>query len=448
MDDRTGAVRELLQELIRNRCVNDGTVESGHEARSVATIEAFMGEPGAGFEAAPGRASVVYRLPGRVAGAPALMLMGHLDVVPVSEKSWSVDPFGGEVRDGYVWGRGAVDMLNLTAAMAFVFRRFWRGEAERPAGDLIYLAVADEEAGGRYGAQWLLEHHPDVVETRYLLTEVAFPPIKAGDGQLIYPVKVGEKGPYWRRLTTTGTPSHGSQPYATDNAFVRLARAVVALADTPSPVAITPEWEAFVRGLGLPRDEAVAMLDGDAIDAHIGRLAESDLALARYVHACTHVTVSPNVGSAGAKLNTVADRAEAQVDIRALPGQDEVTVDNHLRQVLGDEYERFEITGELDHPAGSSPADGPLWTAIGDGIESMTGSRRIVPALTPATTDARFFRERGVDAYGVAMFDRLDDFSDFLSMFHGNDERVSVASLGATAELLERIVLRLSELTG
>ena len=445
MTNRADDVRELLVALIRNRCVNDGTPTSGHEERSVSTIQAFMGAPGEVYEPTAGRRSVLYRVPGTDPAAPSLMLMGHTDVVPVTDSGWSVDPFGGEVIDGFVWGRGAVDMLNLTAAMASVFRSHLHGEAQRTRGDLLYLAVADEEAGGAHGAQWLLAEHPDDVRADYLLTEVAHPPIPGGDGALVYPVKVGEKGPLWRSVINRGTPSHGSQPHLTDNALVPIAEAVAAIASEPSPIDIVPEWEAFVRGLGLPDDETAALVDPDRVDAAIERIAESDPAMARYAHACTHLTISPNVASAGTKLNTVPDFAEAQLDIRGLPGQDADTVETHLRNVWGPEFERFEISGVMDYPASSSPTEGPLWEAIGDGIESMTGSRRIVPALTPATTDARFFRTLGTHAYGVAMFDAADEFSSFLSMFHGNDERVSVASLGATAMLFERIIERFSD---
>lgn len=441
-DARSGETLELLQALIRNRCVNTGNADSGHEARSVETLAAFFGRRGEEREPLPGRRSVVYRIPGRVTGAPSLMLMGHLDVVPVTESGWSVDPFAAEVRDGLVWGRGAVDMLNLTAAMAVTFKPYLTGSAPPPAGDLVYLGVADEEAGGQLGAKWLLEQHPELVATDYLLTEIAFPPLRTGTGDLVYPIKVGEKGPHWRRLVATGTPAHGSQPYGTDNALVKAARAITLLADGRAPVAITDGWRAFVAGLDLEPERAAALTDPDLIDAEIERIAAESPGFARYVHACTHLTVSPNVASGGTKLNTVADAAEAQIDMRVLPGQDEITVDDHLRKVLGPGYEELEIEGTMDFPASSSPTSGPLWEAIGDAFETATGSRRLIPAITPATTDARFFRAAGAVAYGVGLFDDALSFEEFLSMFHGNDERVSVRSLGMTADLLASIIDR------
>ena len=443
----SGEVLELLQALIRNRCVNDGTPESGGEIRSVETLRDFFGRAGETVEPAPGRASVVYRVPGRDPAAPRLMLMGHLDVVPVTEESWRADPFGAEIRDGMVWGRGAVDMLNLTAAMAAAFKPYLTGDLPAPAGDLIYLGVADEEAGGGLGARWLLERRPELVDCEYVLTEVAFPPFRAPGEEPVHMVKVAEKGPFWRNLKFSGTPAHGSSPYGTDNAVVKMARAIAAIAENPSPVEITPEWRAFAERAGWPPERTAALLDPDRVDAEIDLLAADDPALDRWVHACTHLTLSPNLAGGGDKANTVADRAQTAVDIRILPGQTEREVTDHLRKVLGPIFDEAQIEPMIDFAAESSAASGPLWEAIGDAFGDLTGSRRMAPALAPVTTDARFFRARGITAYGAGLYDENTNFSDFLGMFHGNDERVSVESLGLTAGLLSRIIQRFSDRT-
>ncbi len=446
-DARTeGEVLELLQTLIRNRCVNDGSEASGHEARSTAALEGYFGEPGETVEPAPGRRSVVYRVPGRDPTAPRLMLMGHLDVVPVTEEGWSVDPFGAEVIDGVVWGRGAVDMLNITAAMAAAFKPYLTGKLPPPAGDLVYLAAADEESGGGLGAGWIMENRPDLIECDYVLTEVAFPHLHSPGRPPVYPVKVAEKGPAWRFIRGAGVPSHGSQPYGTDNAVVKVAEAVAAIARSGGPVEITPEWRNFVEGAGWDPARTAALLDPDLVDAEIEDMAVDDPLLARWVHACTHTTFSPNLVRGGTKVNIVADRAIVEVDVRLLPGQTEQVIEDHLRKVLGPLYEELEIWGEPAR-ASSSPAGGPMWDAIGDAFESLTGSRRIVPALTPVGTDGRFFRAKGIEAYGVGLYDDRVAFSEFLGLFHGNDERVGVASLGLTARLLSRIIERLSDLT-
>ena len=438
----SGEIAELLQTLIRNACVNDGTPGSGHEERSVVTLRDYLGQPGLEFEPRPGRTSALWDLPAPDPTAPKLLMMGHLDVVPANQAGWSQDPFGGEIIDGFIWGRGAVDMLNQTAAMAAVFKRYLDGVQRPPAGGLAFLAVADEEAGGKWGAGYLTERHWDDVGCDYLLTEIAYPPIRTVNGPA-YPVSVGEKGPFWRRLRSGGTPGHASQPYGTENALLPVARALSNLADAPLPVVITPEWRTFVEGLDLPDSEAVALTDPDLIDGAIEALFGDRPGFARYVHACTHLTVAPTVMRAGSKTNTIPDTALAEVDVRALPGQDARTVDEHLRKAIGADYERLEVEPIADFQATATAPAGPLWAAVAGAIEDLTGSRRILPTMMPATTDARFFRARGTMAYGVGLFDDQVDFDEFLGMFHGNDERVSLDSLGLTAEVLARTIAAL-----
>ncbi len=231
---------DLLVSLIRNECVNDGTDDGGQEYRSVATLQSFLGAEGQVFEPHPGRQSVVFRVPGSGV-APTLALMTHLDVVPANADGWEHDPFGGKRADGFIWGRGTVDMLNMAAAMATAFRPYLSGERPPLPGDLIYLATADEEAGGFLGAKWILDNHPDAVDCQYLLTEVGYPPIPTSTGPA-YPVSVAEKGPYWRRLTARGVPGHGSQPYGQENAVIDLGLAIARLGEAPTPVEITTEW--------------------------------------------------------------------------------------------------------------------------------------------------------------------------------------------------------------
>ena len=436
---------ELLVMLIRNACVNDGTPESGHEHRSVATLQDYFGEPGTVYEPVPGRQSVLYRVPGREPGAPRLMLMGHTDVVPVSPDGWSRDPFGGELADGYIWGRGAVDMLNQTAAMATVFRRYLSGELPPLPGDLLYLGVADEEAGGKYGAAYLVEEHWDDVACEYQLTEIGAPSIATPRGSAL-PVTVAEKGPYWRKLATRGIPGHASQPYGRSSALAPIVEAMHLLGSTPSPVDITPEWEAFVAALALPEDLAAALVDPDRLDDAIDELAADDVGYARWVHACTHMTVAPTVIDAGVKANVIPDIGRAEVDIRALPGQDQADVDDHFRKVLGPGlYEELDIEPVMDHAAGGSPWEGPLWEAMDETHQSMVPGGVLAPTLIPVATDARFFRDRGTIAYGVALFDDRTTFGDLLAMFHGHDERVTEESLRLTTELLAGTVARFGE---
>ena len=421
---------DILQKLIRNECVNDGTPDSGHEHRSVALLQNLLAEEGTIYEPAPGRQSVLFSKQG--GSGPHLMFMGHLDVVPANPADWSVSPFDGVVRNGMVWGRGAVDMLNIVACMAAAYEA---ADPTRLQGRLSFLAVADEEAGGMLGAEWIVDHHWDQVSCDGLLSEIAYPS-PPGSPPL---VNVGEKGPHWQLATTTGTAGHGSQPYGTDNALVPLARMMAAVSESDTPVLISDEWRAFVGGLELDETDRRALVDPDLVDAAIDRLAVADPGFARYVHACTHLTMTPTILNAGTKANVVPDRGQANLDIRMLPGQDETTVHDHLRKILGGDYEKIRFETKVSHPANSSSTDGGLYEAIRQAFAEERGSSVVLPTVTPATTDARFWRDRGVPCYGVGSFDDGLSFSEFLGMFHARDERVTVESLHRTADLYERI---------
>ena len=215
----TNQTIELLQTMIRHECVNTGESDSGEEIRNSDVLESFLEGPGVEverFDCLPGRRSMVARIEGTDPTAPSLCLMGHTDVVPVSPEGWSRDPFGGELIDGEVWGRGAVDKLNLTSSMAVAFRHLARSDF-RPKGDLVYFGVADEEAGGTYGAKWMAENHWDAMAADYVLTEFGGLPTETPDGKKLT-LAAGEKGLGWRRLTVRGTPGHGSMPFGSDNA--------------------------------------------------------------------------------------------------------------------------------------------------------------------------------------------------------------------------------------
>ncbi len=431
---------ELLQALIRNACVNDGTVQSGHEYRSVQTLVDYFGVDGEVFEPEPGRQSLIYRIRGSEPGAPSLALAPHLDVVPADPSGWSVDPFRADIVDGLVYGRGALDMLNVTAAMAVVARPYLRGE-KRPAGDLVFCALADEEGGGRYGALQLVESRWDLVGADYLLTEVAYPGLRI-NGERAVPVANGEKGAYWSILKTSGAPGHGSAPYGTDNALNKMAEALSGLVDTPSPAAVGDDWIGFVNSLGLEDESVRRLSDIDQLDGEIDRIAATDPALARYIHAATHLTISPNVLHAGTKTNVVADRAHAEVDIRGVEGMDRDFVDSHLRKAMGSAADHVEIVPVMDGKATASGVGNRLWEAIAEAVDELDGHRNLVPTLMTVATDARFWRARGTVAYGVGLFDDRMSFSEMTTLFHGDDERVSVDSVARTTVLYERALER------
>ena len=424
---------ELLQHLIRNACVNDGTPTSGQERRSVDTLAGYLGDVPVDvevYEPEPGRASLVSRIEGSDPSAPSLLLMGHTDVVPVTAERWRHDPFGGELIDGEVWGRGAVDMLNLTASMAVAFRRLARS-GWAPRGTLVYLAVADEEALGAFGARHLVEHERDAVAADYVITEAGGFPIPSPTGVKL-PVIVGEKGTFWCRLRVQGTPGHGSQPYRTDNAVVTAAEVVRRIHDLRPETQIHDVFRRFLEGMDLPDEVVRPLLSSATFDDAIEALP---VGMARQFHACTHTTLSPNVVHGGTKLNTIPDEVVLEIDVRTLPGQTSADARRLVLDAVGDLADRVVLEVVEDDEATASPVDTPLWDALGRAADAFYEGSVILPYLTVGATDARFFRQAGSTAYGFGMFSRSLSFEDYGTMFHGDDERVDVESLGLSTQL-------------
>lgn len=441
VDDPTAEVTDLLQHLIRNECVNDGSVASGNEARSVATLRSHLDGTGLDlevYEPQPGRQSLVGRIEGRDPRAPTLTLLGHLDVVPVNGDRWQRDPFGGELVDGEVWGRGAVDMLNLTASMAVAVRRL-AARGWRPDGTLVFAAVADEEASGTWGAHHLADHELDSVRTDYVLTESGGIPMKSPTGTKI-PIMVGEKGCYWCRITVRGTAGHGSQPYKSDNALVKAAEVVRRIAEHRPEAQIGEVWKRYLASMGLPDEVIAPLLDATRID---DRIAELPLGMARLFHACTHTTMSPNIAHGGSKINTIPDEVRLEVDVRTLPGQDAAAIEAIIAEAVGDLRDDVTVEPAIFDPATESPVDTPLWDSLTRVSSRFYEGSQTVPMLIAGATDARFFRRLGATAYGFGLFSRNLRYEDFGRMFHGDDERVDTESLRLSTEMWEAVAVDL-----
>jgi acetylornithine deacetylase/succinyl-diaminopimelate desuccinylase-like protein len=427
---------DLLQTLIRNQCVNDGRVDSGDEVRSVDALAQYLGTTGLDlerFEPQPGRESLVARIEGSDPDAPSLLLMGHTDVVPVNPDGWSREPFSGDIVDGFVWGRGAVDMLNITASQAVAFKHLADG-GFRPKGTLTYLAVADEEALGTWGARWLVEHERDAVYADYVITESGGYQMPTPEGVRL-PVLTAEKGTFWSKLTIRGTPGHGSQPHRTDNALVTAAEVVRRIAEFQPETDIHDVWRQFVEGMHYPDEIRSAFLDPDGLrDA----LAELPLGMSRLVHACTHTTFAPTIAHGGTKTNVIPDLVELEVDIRTLPGQTGEETLALLREALGDLADSVEIESN-DDPSTESPIDTPLWDSLARVSGRLVEGSALVPFLMVGGTDNRYFRRAGSVGYGFALFSRRLSFEDYATMFHGNDERVDLESLALSEQLWEAV---------
>jgi acetylornithine deacetylase/succinyl-diaminopimelate desuccinylase-like protein len=323
-------------------------------------------------------------------------------------------------------------MLGITASMAVATKRLLR-EGRRPRGTLIYLAVADEEALGTYGAQWMVEREWDAVRCDMLVTEFGGARIPLGTSPRL-PIMVAEKGSHWTKLRVRGVPGHGSMPYRTDNAAVKIAEVVRRIAGYRPPADLHEVWLRFIDGLDLPAAERMALRSASALEAELARMPAG---IARMLHAATHTTFSPNQLRAGVKTNIVPDEAEVAIDIRTLPGVDGNAVRTMLRDAAGDLWDAIEIADEGDNVATASPADTPLWRALSSATERLVPGATTVPFLVVGATDARFFRRKGVTSYGYGLFSERIPFEEFSTMFHGRNERIDQASLGLMVGLWE-----------
>jgi acetylornithine deacetylase/succinyl-diaminopimelate desuccinylase-like protein len=449
MTDATGEVVPLLQQLIRNGCVNDGKPDSGDESRNAEALRAFLGDHDTElYEPVANRGSVVARIEGSDPTAPSLCLMGHTDVVPFNADTWQRDPLGGELvpsDDGSVevWGRGAVDMLNQTAAMAVAFKRLV-DSGFKPKGTLVFFGVADEEAGGDVGAGPVVRDHADAVVTDYCLTEFGGYATERPGGELHVSVGAAEKGGAATKLTIKGTASHGSVPYGTDNALVTAAEIIRRIQITEGPGRIDDTWRQWVRAQGYDDDRTATLLDPHRTWEALPTLGRG---LAGQAHACTHLTAAPTMvrGGRQQKINVIPDSIELWIDVRLLPGQDESDVRAFWDAVLGDDLrDRDEVSFPRGVRSGTaSSTDTPLWDVMTRAAQRTYPTASLLPSLSSGTTDARYLRPAGVTTYGFGLLSRKVTPGEFFSRFHGKDERIDLESLALSVELWEWVAREL-----
>jgi acetylornithine deacetylase/succinyl-diaminopimelate desuccinylase-like protein len=375
---------------------------------------------------ARGRGNVIARLPGADPARGALLVHGHLDVVPADPSDWSVHPFSGEVRDGYVWGRGAVDMKGTLAMTLAVARQFKR-DGVVPPRDLIFAYVSDEEAGGFNGARWLVDHRPELFEgATEAISEVGGFSVTLADDARAYLVETAEKGVMWLRLRTRGTAGHASMLH-TDNAVAKLAAAVTRLEQHRFPLILTDPVRDFLAGVaevtGVP-------FDADDPEAAVARLGH----LSRMIGATLRDTATVTTFEAGYKANVVPSVAKATVDGRMLPGR-AAAFEAELAEILGPDVER-----EWDSlPPVRTTFDGALVDAMAAAIGAEDPGARLLPYMLSAGTDAKSFDRLGIRHFGFAPL-RLPPELDFSALFHGVDERVPVAGLEFGTRVLDRLL--------
>ena len=427
-------VVELASELIQIDTTNTGDPDTVTGEREAAEyVAAKLSEVGFEVEVvesgAPRRDNVFCRLPGADPGRGALLVHGHLDVVPADPTEWSVHPFSGAVRDGYLWGRGAVDMKDMVAMIIAVARRYKR-DGVVPPRDLVFAFLADEEAGGEYGAGWLVRNRPDLFEgCTEAVGEVGGFSLTVAEGERVYLIETAEKGIAWMRLTARGKPGHGSFLHD-DNAVTKVAEAVARLGNHTFPLHVTDTVRAFLdrvgelTGLEFPEDD---------LEGSLRKLGS----LSRIVGATLRDTANPTMLKAGYKANVIPSAAEAVVDCRVLPGRQEAFL-REVDELLGPDVTREWIA---DLPPLETSFDGPLVDAMAAALRAEDPGSRTVPYMLSGGTDAKHFAsELGIRCFGFAPL-RLPADLDFASLFHGIDERVPLDALRFGARVLDRFLL-------
>ena len=375
---------------------------------------------------ARGRGNVIVRLPGADPARGALLVHGHLDVVPADAAEWTVHPFSGEIRDGYVWGRGAVDMKGMVAMTLAVARQLKRDNAVPPR-DVIFAFLADEEAGGVVGARWLVENKPELFAgATEALSEVGGFSITLG-GTRAYLIETAEKGVLGLRLTTRGTAGHGAMLH-TDNAVAKLAAAVDRLERHRFPLILTETVQEFLAGVSALTGEPFDPADPEAAIARLGPLS-------RLIGATLRDTANVTEFNAGYRANVVPSVARATIDVRTMPGREDAFL-AELAGILGPEVE-----SEWQRmPAVHTSFDGVLPEAMAAAIAAEDPGARVLPYMLPASTDAKHFDRLGIRHFGFAPL-RLPPDLDFTALFHGVDERVPVAALEFGTRVLHRLLL-------
>ena len=420
---------EHLRALIRIPTVNGGEMDA---ARYLADVLAGEGIPAEVLEPQPRRGSLVARLHGDGTGGGALLLMSHLDVVPAPAERWTHDPFAADLADGYVWGRGAVDMKHTVAMeleLMLLLARRAREAGRDPATDavpglrrdVIFAATADEEIGGDAGMGWIVDHRPELVRADAALNEDGAFTVEAF-GRRLYPIQAGEKGYAWYRLDVEGTWSHGSMP-GEWNAAVRAARIVGRLAD-PGPVRLTPAVERAVETVRplLPGGAG----GGHDVEAFPDRWQPP---YDRFWSALLRDTISPNILRAGVAQNVIPGAAEIELDCRILPGTRPEEMLAELRRRIGEDLWPHAGVHEARWADGiEQPLEGPIWSAMTDSLLAADPEAVIVPFLAPWSTDAKHTARIGVPTYGFSPL-RLGPRDSVLDLAHADDERVPIEGL-------------------
>ncbi|MFJ2715691.1 M20/M25/M40 family metallo-hydrolase [Streptomyces sp. NPDC087437] len=425
LDEVVGFTSDLIRIDTTNRgggdCRERPAAEYAAERLAGAGLDPVL------LERTPGRTNVVARIEGTDPSADALLVHGHLDVVPARAEDWSVHPFSGEVRDGVVWGRGAIDMKNMDAMILAVVRA-WARQGLRPRRDVVIALTADEEASAEDGAGFLADRHAELFEgcTEGVSESGAYT-FHDGTGRQIYPIAAGERGTAWLRLSARGRAGHGSRVNG-ENAVTRLAAAIARIGAHKWPVRLTPTVRAALTELAALYGIEADLRDVDALVDKLGPAA-------RLVEATLRNSANPTMFEAGYKVNVIPGEAVAHVDGRYLPGGEE-----EFRATL-DELTGPDVDWEFLHRevALQSPVGSPAFAAMRAAVEEFAPEGHVVPFCMPGGTDAKQFSRLGITGYGFSPL-KLPEGFDYNALFHGVDERVPVEALHFGVRVLDRFL--------
>jgi acetylornithine deacetylase/succinyl-diaminopimelate desuccinylase-like protein len=422
---------EVLGRLVRFDTVNP----PGAEREAQEWLGAYLEE--AGFEvelagADPERPNLVARLRGDAPDGPVLGYLSHMDTVLASPEDWTHDPWSGEVHDGYLWGRGAIDMKSQTAAEAVAGAHLARSGWRPGRGELRLICVVDEEAGGGVGAQWLTERRPDLARCDWLVNEGSGAAMPFGDRRL-YGVCCAEKGTFRFAVRTTGTAGHAAVPGLGDNALVKLAPVLERLATVRPQYDLTDGPRALLAALDMDPDDAAGA---------VARLREVEPRLAALVEPTLGVTMAPTRIAASEKINVIPARAELKVDCRVPPGMAGDAAMRRIREVVGDDG--FELAFTEEVVGNASPISSPLMDAIGAWVADRDPGGEVVPVVLPAFSDSRTFRAAFPDCVAYGFFpQRHQSWYETWPMMHAADERIDVRDLGFAADFFADLPPRL-----
>ena len=423
-------VVQILQDLIRFDTSNDGTDGGPGEAAAAEYVEALLTEVGLEAErfstTSSRRQGVVARIPGGDPSRPALLMHGHLDVVPAQASHWRVPPFSGEILDGMVWGRGAVDMKDMDA-MLLALARSWARAGRTPDRDLVLLFIPDEEAGGQHGSHWIVDNRPDMLDNvTEGVSEVGGFSLTLPDQRRLYLIQTAEKGIAWMRLVAEGVAGHGSA-IAADNAVAEIAAAVTRVAEHRWPVQLSPSARHMVAAIGEAFGVELELEDTQELARQLGPAA-------RFIGAGTRNTANPTMLQAGYKANVIPADASAVIDGRYVPGEEHAFL-GEIDRLLGPRVRREFINHDV---ALEAPFEVPLVAAMIAAIEGEDPGSVVAPYILSAGTDAKAFSRLGIQGYGFSPLQLPPDL-DFTALFHGVDERVPIDAVAFGVRALDRL---------